>query len=232
METELKGVHTKGNGVMAKLVLPILLPSDVERIIILDTGDLIALRDLSEMYNWDMKNKTLCGVVDPCVMNYGSISKKTLNIYINGGNYLIDVQKFKNDNIYEKSVENRNIYKTSVTGLQNFLNDVAYGKIGYLPMKYGMFSPFSNDKKSDTPPYITDYYFIRRVMHHDIYPFLPNNRKSWDMQHYNPVIIHAWNGKWADGDGITIHRRIAQYYIKYAGIWDEMCEKHPGYCKK
>ena len=232
VETELKGVHTKGNGVMAKLVLPILLPSDVERIIILDTGDLIALRDLSEMYNWDMKNKTLCGVVDPCVMNYGSISKKTLNIYINGGNYLIDVQKFKNDNIYEKSVENRNIYKTSVIGLQNFLNDVAYGKIGYLPMKYGMFSPFSNDKKSDTPPYITDYYFIRRVMHHDIYPFLPNNRKSWDMQHYNPVIIHAWNGKWADGDGITIHRRIAQYYIKYAGIWDEMCEKHPGYCKK
>ena len=76
VETELKGVHTKGNGVMAKLVLPILLPSDVERIIILDTGDLIALRDLSEMYNWDMKNKTLCGVVDPCVMNYGSISKK------------------------------------------------------------------------------------------------------------------------------------------------------------
>ena len=35
VETELKGVHTKGNGVMAKLVLPILLPSDVERIIII-----------------------------------------------------------------------------------------------------------------------------------------------------------------------------------------------------
>ena len=184
------------------------------------------------MYYWDMKNKTLCGVVDPCVMNYGRISKKTLNIYINGGNYLIDVQNFKKDNIYEKSVENRNIYKTSITGLQNFLNDVAYGKIGYLPMKYGMFAPFSNDNKSDTPPYITDFYFIQRVKHHDIYPFLPNNKKSWDMQHYNPVIIHSWNGKWADGNGITIHRRIAQYYIKYAGIWDEMCEKHPGYCQK
>ena len=51
VETELKGVHTKGNGVMAKIVLAILLPNDVERIIILDTGDLLVLRDLSEMYN-------------------------------------------------------------------------------------------------------------------------------------------------------------------------------------
>ena len=58
VETELKGIHTKGNGVMAKLLLALLLPIDVERIIILDTGDLLVLRDLSEMYKWDMKNKT------------------------------------------------------------------------------------------------------------------------------------------------------------------------------
>ena len=51
-------------------------------------------------------------------------------------------------------------------------------------------------------------------------------------QAYNPVIMHQWNGKWMDGDGLTIYRRIAQYYIKYAGIWNEMCEKYPGYCKK
>ena len=232
VETELKGVHTKGNGVMAKIVLAILLPNDVERIIILDTGDLLVLRDLSEMYNWDMKNKTICGVIDESVMNYGRISKKKLDIYINAGNFLIDVQKFKNDNIYEKIVENKNIYKPSKIALQNFLNDIAYGKIGYQPIKFGIYSPFSNDKLSDTPPYITSYSFLHKIKYHEIYPFVPKSRQEMNLQAFNPVIIHQWNGKWADGKGLTIYRRIAQYYIKYAGIWDKMCKKHPGYCKK
>ena len=232
VETELKGVHTKGNGVMAKLVLALLLPNDVERIIILDTGDVLVLRDLSEMYNWDMKNKTLCGVIDPSVMKYGRISKRKLDIYINGGNFLIDVTKFKKDEIYEKAVKNKNIYRPSFLAVQNFLNDVANGKIGYLPMKFGIFSPFSNDRQSDTPPYITDYNFFNKSKYHEIYPFLPKNREEMNLQAYNPVIIHSWNGKWAKGSGLTIYRRIAQYYIKYAGIWHEICEKRPGYCKK
>jgi len=232
VETELKGVHTKGNGVMAKLVLPILLPNDVERIIILDTGDLLVLRDLSEMYNWDMKNKTICGVIDPGVMKYGLISKKKLDIYINGGHFLVDVQKFKNDKIYERTVENKNIYKPTFVVDQNFLNDVAYGKMGYLPMKFGIFSPFNRDRRSDTPPYITGYNYFHNSNYHEIYPFVPKNRQEMNIRAFNPVIIHGWNGKWSLGKGLTIYRRIAQYYIKYAGIWDEMCIKKPGYCKK
>ena len=46
-----------------------------------------------------------------------------------------------------------------------------------------------------------------------------------NVQAYNPVIIHQWNGKWTYGSGLTIYRRIAQLYIKYAGILDETCEK-------
>ena len=232
VETELKGVHTKGNAVMAKLVLAVLLPNDVERVIILDTGDLLVLRDLSEMYNWNMNNKTICGVLDPGVMKYGRISKKVIDIYINAGNFLIDVKKFKNDRIYEKTVENKNIYPPTFVALQSYLNDVAYGKIGYIPMRFGIFGPFPNDRRSDTPPYITSYDFLHKAKYHEIYPFLPKNRSEMNVQAYNPVIIHQWNGKWADGSGLTIYRRIAQFYIKYAGIWDETCEKYPGYCEK
>lgn len=51
-------------------------------------------------------------------------------------------------------------------------------------------------------------------------------------QALNPVIVHQWYGKWIRGKGLTIYRRIAQYYIKYAGIWNEMCQKYPRACKK
>lgn len=51
-------------------------------------------------------------------------------------------------------------------------------------------------------------------------------------KHMNPVIIHEQNGKWMIGSGISIYRNIAQYYIRFAGIWNEMSQKRPGYCKK
>ena len=233
VETELKGVHTKGNAVMAKLLLSLLLPNDVERIIIFDTGDLLVLRDLTEMYNWDMKNKTFCGVVDPLIGLYGRISKKIMNIYINAGNFLIDVKKFKNEKIYEKIVANKNVYSPSPVILQAYLNDVAYGKIGYLPMRFGTIGLFKNDKRSDYGrPDNTEYKFIKKLKYKKKYSFLPKNIHEMNVQAYNPVVIHQWNGKWMKGDGLTIYRRIAQYYIKYAGIMNEMCEKHPGYCIK
>ena len=99
-------------------------------------------------------------------------------------------------------------------------------------MRFGIFSPFPHDSQSDNPPYITSYNSLQNAKHHEIYPFLPKNREEMNLQAYNTVIIHSQNGKWSDGKGLTIYRRIAQFNIKYAGIWNEMCEKHPGYCKK
>jgi len=58
------------------------------------------------------------------------------------------------------------------------------------------------------------------------------NENDLFYQSYNPYIVHQFLEKWMFGKGITIFRRIAQYYIKYAGIWDEMCSKFNGYCSK
>ena len=89
VETELKGIYPKGNAVCARL----LLPDDVERLIMFDTGDVLILRDLSEMYKWNMEEKIYVGVLDYGYTKYGKISGKKLNIYINAGNYLIDIKK-------------------------------------------------------------------------------------------------------------------------------------------
>ncbi len=213
-------------------VLPELLPNDVERLIIFDTGDALILRDLSEMYNWNMKNKIYLGVLDPFYNKYGNISKKKMDIYINVGNYLIDVRKVKKKKMYNKFFKNKNEYRASIVADQDLLNDVANGKIGYMPMKYGMIGPFTNDKESDNPPYKTYYTFLGKTQYFKKYPFLPKDRNEMNLQAYNPFVIHQWNGKWAIGSGLTIYRRIAQYYIKYAGVWDEMCQKLPGFCEK
>ena len=228
VETELKGIYPKGNAVCARL----LLPDDVERLIMFDTGDVLILRDLSEMYKWNMEEKIYVGVLDCGYKKYGKISGKSLDIYINVGNYLIDIKKVKSEKMYNQFVKYKNAYNNSFIADQDLLNDVAYGKIGYMPMKFGIISPFRTDNISDTPPYNTEYNFFGRGGYEEKYPFLPKNQNEMNLQAYNPVVIHQWNGKWTMGEGLSIYRRIAQNYLKISGIWKEACQKYPKLCIK
>ena len=221
----------KGNGIMAKLLLPQLLDDDIERIIIIDNGDILVLRDLTEMYNYNMDNKIYLGVVDQMIGAYGLISKKNLNVYINTGSYLIDVKKVKKENMYEKYLIHRDKYYNSVIADQDLINDIANDQIGYLPIKFGAHPVFSNDENFDKYINLYKYWnFYDKIIKSKKYPFTFKNEYDLYLESYNPVIVHQIDEKWMFGKGLSIYRRIAQYYIKFAGIWEEMCNKFPGYC--
>lgn len=236
IEKDMKGqAGEKGNGIMAKLLLPQLLNADVEKLIIIDNGDCIVLRDLTEMYNWNMSNYLYVGVPDPFIGRFGTISKKTLNTYINTGTYLINVKKVKEEKIYEKFVKNRANYYNSFLADQDLINDIANGRIGYLPIKFGAPPIFINDNHSDEQPFKTFYEsndFFNKIKISGMYPYYLRNENDLIYQAYNPYIVHQYLEKWMFGKGLTIFRKIVQYYIKYAGIWDEMCFKFSGYCLK
>ena len=252
VEIELKGLNIKGPGAVAKLLLPQLLPDDIERLLIFDTGDLLVLRDLYKAYNWDMKGCLYVGVPGMGTGNYAIISKKRYEIYINIGSFLIDVKKVKSENIYDKFVKYKNVYRSNI-GDQNLLtfqffyhifsfiiflksfkgsNDIAFGKIGYYPLTFGLASPYKYDSQSDNPSSKTTFSFIDKVKFKEKYTFLPKNSYELLRRGYNPYVIHQWNGKWMDGKGLTVYRRLAQYYIKLAGIWNELYNQYPGYCLK
>jgi hypothetical protein len=50
--------------------------------------------------------------------------------------------------IYQKYVKNKDAYHDHV-GDQDLLNDILFGKVGYLPLKFNIKSPYCNDAKSD-----------------------------------------------------------------------------------
>ena len=91
VETDFKGMHPKGPGAIAKILLPHLLADDIERILIFDTGDVLILRDLTEMYNWNLSDYLYLGAPEPQINRFGRISKKKLDIYINVGHFLVNV---------------------------------------------------------------------------------------------------------------------------------------------
>ena len=221
IEKDLIGLNTKGPGAVSRLLLPKLIPNDINRLLLLDTGDLLVIRDLTELFDWDMKNNIIVGVPDTRIGQKSIITKQIYKSYINLGSSLINVKLYKSDNVYEKLVKYKNYYH-SYCGDQDLLNDILIGKIGMYPIKFGQYSLFKND---DTP-LIPNYY------NKNLELLFPQNKTEYLKSGYIPFIIHQWNSKWNKGFGLTIFRRIAQYYIRYAGIWEEICKKFPGYCIK
>ena len=230
-EIDLRNVNTKGPGAVAKLLLPNLLPKNVDKLIVFDTGDLLVLRDLTQMYNWKMNNYICLGIPGGGIGFLAKVSKKKFIRYINTGSMLVNVTKYKLENIYQKCVKNKNAYNSSV-GDQDLLNDILFDKVGYLPIKYGLRGPYCNDSQSDFFLIDNPYSFYTWSYSLVNYTFNAKNVIKFIQLGYNPIVIHQFNGKWMYGKGLTVYRRLAQYYIKMAGIWNEMCKEFPGYCLK
>ena len=110
VENDLKGLNIKGPGLNAKLIIPQLLPDDIEKIYILDTGDLLVLKDLLSAYHWDMKGCLYAGVPANGIGKFANITKKIFDIYICCGSLLVNVKKVKEEHIYEKFIKYKNIY--------------------------------------------------------------------------------------------------------------------------
>ena len=231
VETELDGLNTKGPGAVAKLLLPQLLPDEIDKLLIFDTGDLLVIKDLSEAYNWDMKGCLYAGVPALNVGTFAKITQKTYDIFISVGSFLVDVKKVKEENMYEKFKANKSVYSSAV-GDQDLLNDLAFGKITYFPYKFGMISPFFNDHDAEIAKRGNMYSRYAGKLQHYVgrFNFIPKNEMDFLKMGYGPSVIHHMHSKWMFKSGLTVYRRLAQYYIKLSGIWEEICKEYPGYC--
>ena len=105
---KMKNFHPKGEACPGKFELPILLPDDVERLIIFDAGDLLVLRDLTDLYNYNMSNFWVLGTPEPSIIKF-MITKYNNTKYVNIGSILLDVKKFKENNIWINFVNHRNL---------------------------------------------------------------------------------------------------------------------------
>ena len=232
VQLQMNSITYKGPGLAAKLLLPQLVEDDIKRLIIIDAGDLIVLRDLSKMYNWNMSNNMYMGAPDQSAGMYGKISKKNLNIYINAGNYLIDVEKVKKKNMYKLFLKYKNVYSPPFAE-QHMINDISYGEIGYLPVEFGLVPPFPDDElfyiNKAKSIYINNFKFEIISKYSN---YLPKSYEDYIHSAFNPTIVHFWNGKMSRGKGMNIYRKLCQYFILLTGIKKEICRKIPEYCLK
>lgn len=120
-----------------KIILPIMFPN-YKRIIYLD-GDTLIRKDIAEMFNLPFNGNYILGF--PFFMGY-IMDKFGINAthYINGGCLLFNIDKIRKDkkdvDLLQFTIKNNSVLRFRE---QDSINYIFYPKIGFLPLKYGIY---------------------------------------------------------------------------------------------
>lgn len=137
-----------------RIACEFLLPEHIKRIIYLDC-DLIVNTNINKLWKFPLENSYLGAVIDSA--SGKQVERLKLNPdseYYNAGILLIDINKFREEKIYDKCVKeiNANPDKFKFHD-QDLLNVVLEGKIKKLPLIYNIQSAFIRKDLSHNPNY-------------------------------------------------------------------------------
>ena len=135
---------------------------DIQKIIFLDSDDLMVQKDLSELYELKMDDIYARGIAEePGLKNqhmdwYDKYIMDKSH-YINGGVMLINLELCQRDNIYEKAIElnNKEFYMKTESPMQDLLNVLFRKKIEFFHPKFNKINFYENpsDKDDETKWY-------------------------------------------------------------------------------
>lgn len=165
---------------LLKFVIPELLP-DLDRVLYLDS-DLIAEKDLGELYSTDIGDNYAAVVEEYSVMHRNDEYRTAVERYFNSGVMLLNLKKMRDKSISEVLTESkRNIYDASQVD-KNILNMVFDGKIKTLPVKYNL-CPTSIESASGEEinlKYGTDYKTKGEIISDAVIIHYSSSVKPWE----------------------------------------------------
>jgi len=129
---------------------------DIQKIIFLDSDDIMVQKDLSELYELKMDDIYARGIAEEPGLKYQQIEWYDKYImdkshYINGGVMLINLELCQRDNIYEKAIElnNNEFYMKTESPMQDILNVLLRKKIEFFHPKFNKINFYENPSDKD-----------------------------------------------------------------------------------
>lgn len=205
-----------------------LLPAEIERVLILDS-DTLVLDDISELWNIDMGDNILAGVAD--CMNLKAFKRQFAlsdgQFYANAGVFLVDVKKWREQNIEETIINTIREHNGNVFFFeQTLMNYSCRGKIMKLPAEYNSY----------TLLYAFDYDNLIRWRHPTI--FYTKEEVCDAVEH--PKIIHFTRNfymkshPWKEGSDHPLTAKYREYMkmTPWTELWkDNRTKKQERYYK-
>lgn len=178
---------------------------NIDKIIYLD-GDVIILKDLSEMFNTDIESY-YAAVVDDWQSGWAD---KTQKRYFNNGIMLLNLKKMREDNLENKLIKFKinDTVKRFVT--QDAFNTVMYNNVLYLPLIYDTFAP-----EYDSQIILER---VKQVLNQNYDPNIYNYKDEQDYRNDVAIIHYCGYGNIKPWKQLDFSRKSSQQWYKYAPI--------------
>ena len=215
----------RGIGNYAKILIPQII-NGTNKILILDSGDILCQKDLSELYFYDIEDNYFGWVLDQNAGNQRIKVDKFMTNYFhpNTGVFLVNIELFKKDELYKKAVFMSKSYNNFVCPTQDILITISYWKFKYIPLKFNIHDYYKN-KEEETKKIRTKR--IRSYLKLQMFsPYKYSVNEIYDAMS-NPVIIHFYNNKIqkkTECDKIVIQWLS---YAKLAGVYSILKQLYP-----
>ena len=222
---EMSKNERRGSGNFARFLSPQII-NNTNKVLFLDSGDIIAQKDLSEIYFYDIKDNYFGWTLEICAGNYLEYRDKftTNNFHPQGGVLLINIRLFRKDDLYKKAVFVSRSYNFFENPCQDILETIANYKFVFIPLNFNVNLHYDNDK---------DLFEKKNIS--GIAAWLENQRFSPYKYEYNefidamtdPVISHYYIGKMQNENNCI--KPVFQWlkYVNLTGKYESLKLKYP-----
>ena len=227
-EYDFGGYGTKeqrGVGDYTKFLIPEIV-NNTNRIIILDSADIIAKKDLSEIYYFDLDDNYFGFSLDISAGRYNKFFIFARNkFYANIGVCLVNVLMFRKDHLYMSGYFTRMAYSHMPCPTQEMFFLISRYKIKYFPLIYNCPQFFEDDYKFHNKPYntplIKEYLKMQKNS-----PFAYNLDEILEAES-NQIITHLFTTKIFANKANKKNTKIWIDYTKLSNTYEKLKAKHP-----
>ena len=216
----------RGIGDYTRILSPEIV-NNTDRILIVDTGDVIAQKDISEVYNFDLEDNIFGWILEDTAGNENADENKFFrnNFYPNTGICLINVKLWRENNLYKKSILVSRAYHVLPCPYQDIIFVISDFKFKYMPLKYNCKLFFENDEQMKNRD-INSKYIKKWIENQKYSPYRYSVEEILEAA-IDPVINHIYQEKIYKGVGCN---KLTIQWIKYAitsGFYEEIKKKYP-----
>ena len=215
----------RGFGNLAKILSPQII-NNTNKVIILDSGDIIAQKDLSEVFFYDIGDNYFGWMLEVCAGYYIKYDDKfmTNNFHPNAGVVLVNIRLFRQDELYKKAVFVAKSYHSFECPVQEILITITNYKFAYIPLNFNVNLYYEHGDD-----------VINRRNITSIWSWLNYQRFSPHKYEFDefvdamtdPVVNHYYIGKMQEIK--RCNKQLLQWlkYVNLTGRYNEIKEKYP-----
>jgi lipopolysaccharide biosynthesis glycosyltransferase len=213
----------RGMGEYARL-LSLKLINSTDRLIVIDSADLIIKDDLLDLYNYPLDDLLFRGSVDPFIHCIDCIFYNKDN-FINGGVILFNLNKCKEMNIYQYIIKFYKEFKYKsrfCSPYQDILNHFLPAiSMGLLPLRFNM-QGYAEIKNNNSVLKFEMVYLQECSIFYKKMKDIEEEEKKLVVRHYNHFKIYEGKG--------SIFKEEWNYYANKTGFYKEICQNYPKAC--